>query len=106
MKRLIVSISVISLAIGGILLLKYLPGVNTFVWNLSGEGTLLFPMVLISALLDSVHPCSFSILLITIAFLFGMQMGRKKILQIGGMYVVGIFSAYFLTTHLHEKKGD
>ncbi|OHA18034.1 MAG: hypothetical protein A3H57_03130 [Candidatus Taylorbacteria bacterium RIFCSPLOWO2_02_FULL_43_11] len=96
MKRLIVSISVISLAIGGILLLKYLPGVNTFVWNLSGEGTLLFPMVLISALLDSVHPCSFSILLITIAFLFGMQMGRKKILQIGGMYVVGIFSAYFL----------
>ena len=53
------------------------------------------PLVLISAILDSVHPCSFSILLITIAFLFGMQMTRKKILQIGGLYIAGIFAAYF-----------
>ena len=54
------------------------------------------PLVLISALLDSVHPCSFSILLITIAFLFGMQLTRKKILQIGGTYIAGIFVAYLL----------
>jgi len=46
--------------------------------------------------LDSVHPCSFSILLITIAFLFGIQMSRKKILQLGGTYIAGIFTAYFL----------
>jgi len=43
-----------------------------------------------------VHPCSFSILLITIAFLFGMQMSRKKILELGGTYIAGIFVAYFL----------
>jgi cytochrome c biogenesis protein CcdA len=54
------------------------------------------PLVLVAALLDSVHPCSFSILLITIAFLFGMQLPRKKILQVGGIYVVGIFVAYLL----------
>jgi cytochrome c biogenesis protein CcdA len=35
-------------------------------------------------------------LLITIAFLFGIQMTRKKILQIGGTYIAGIFAAYFL----------
>lgn len=52
------------------------------------------PLVVAAAFLDSVHPCSFSILLLTIAFLFGMQMGRKKILQIGGAYVAGIFIAY------------
>ena len=54
------------------------------------------PLVFASALLDSVHPCSFSILLITIAFLFGLQMTRKKILQIGGMYIIGIFASYLL----------
>ena len=52
--------------------------------------------MLIAAILDSVHPCSFSILLITIAFLFGLQIARKKIIQIGGTYIAGIFAAYFL----------
>ena len=52
--------------------------------------------MLVSSLLDSVHPCSFSILLITIAFLFGMQMARGRILQIGGTYIAGIFGAYLL----------
>ena len=66
------------------------------IWNLSNSGAWLLPLVLISSILDSVHPCSFSILLITIAFLFGIQMTRKKILQIGGTYIAGIFSAYFL----------
>ncbi|KKS04498.1 MAG: hypothetical protein UU58_C0006G0024 [Candidatus Nomurabacteria bacterium GW2011_GWA2_41_25] len=54
------------------------------------------PLVLVAAVLDSVHPCSFSILLITIAFLFGIQMSRGKILRLGGTYIAGIFAAYFL----------
>lgn len=62
---------------------------------MSGGGTWLLPLVAFSALLDSVHPCSFSILLITIAFLFAMQLGRKKILAVGGLYIAGIFAAYF-----------
>ncbi|MEK7596907.1 MAG: cytochrome c biogenesis protein CcdA, partial [Patescibacteria group bacterium] len=45
--------------------------------------------------MDSVHPCSFSILLITIAFLFSLQTLRSRILQIGGLYIAGIFAAYF-----------
>ena len=68
----------------------------SFIWDLSNKGVWLLPLVLISALLDSVHPCSFSILLITIAFLFGIQMTRKKILQVGGTYIAGIFVAYLL----------
>src|SRR3989338_10982549 len=63
---------------------------------MSREGTWLLPLVLVAALLDSVHPCSFSILLITVAFLFGIQVSRRKILQLGGTYIAGIFIAYLL----------
>ena len=96
MKKTIITLIFIVVAIIGIIFLKNSSGTASFIWNLSNEGAWLLPLVLISALLDSVHPCSFSILLITIAFLFGMQMTRKKILQIGGTYIAGIFMAYFL----------
>src|SRR3989338_4468635 len=33
---------------------------------------------------------------VIIAFLFGLQMTRKKILQIGGIYIAGIFASYLL----------
>jgi len=77
-------------------LLRNNPVTSSLIWSLSNQGTWLLPLVLVAAVLDSVHPCSFSILLITIAFLFGLQMTRKKILQLGGTYIAGIFSAYFL----------
>lgn len=95
-KKLIVTISIIGFAIIGIIFLKNSSFVSQFLWNASDNGKWLLPLVVISSLLDSVHPCSFSILLITIAFLFGIQMTRKKILQIGGTYIAGIFTAYFL----------
>jgi len=82
MKKIIIAISVLLIAIVGIVMSK--------------GGTWLLPLVLVAAVLDSVHPCSFSILLITIAFLFGMQLSRRKILQLGGTYIAGIFTAYFL----------
>lgn len=96
MKRTITTLIVITLAIVVIVILKNSSATASFIWNLSNGGAWLLPLVLISALLDSVHPCSFSILLITIAFLFGMQLTRKKILQIGGTYIAGIFVAYLL----------
>ncbi len=95
-KKLIITIGVVLTAILAVIILKYSPGFSTFLWDVSDKGTWLLPLVFFSSLLDSVHPCSFSILLITIAFLFGIQMTRRKILQIGGLYIAGIFSAYFL----------
>src|SRR3989344_5019865 len=96
MKQFKITMVVVAVAILGILLLKYGPGGSELLWSASNKGTYLLPLVLFSSLLDSVHPCSFSILLITIAFLFSMQMSRKKILVVGGLYIVGIFVAYFL----------
>ncbi|MDO8569432.1 MAG: cytochrome c biogenesis protein CcdA [bacterium] len=96
MKRIITILIITIVAILGIVFLKYGSGTASIIWSVSNQGTWLLPLVLLSALLDSVHPCSFSILLITIAFLFGIQVSRKKILQLGGTYIVGIFAAYFL----------
>ena len=96
MKKITTVLIIVVLAIVGIVILKNSSVTASFIWDLSNKGAWLLPLVLISALLDSVHPCSFSILLITIAFLFGIQMTRKKILQIGGIYIAGIFMAYLL----------
>ncbi|OHA92074.1 MAG: hypothetical protein A3J09_01085 [Candidatus Zambryskibacteria bacterium RIFCSPLOWO2_02_FULL_51_21] len=95
MKRTIILIVIAALAVAGIAFLKQSDIVASIIWNASSEGSWLLPLVLMAAILDSVHPCSFSILLITIAFLFGLQFSRKRILQIGGTYVLGIFAAYF-----------
>jgi cytochrome c biogenesis protein CcdA len=95
-KRLIISLVALGLALGGIALLKSSSAASSLLWTASGEGDWLLPLVLVAALLDSVHPCSFSILLITIAFLFSLQLGRRRILAIGGTYVAGIFVAYLL----------
>jgi len=66
------------------------------IWKMSREGTFLLPLVLVSAVVNSIHPCAFSILLVTIAFLFSVGQLRANILKIGGMYVFGIFLAYIL----------
>ncbi|HEY4495930.1 MAG TPA: cytochrome c biogenesis protein CcdA [Candidatus Paceibacterota bacterium] len=95
MKKLIIIIGIVLTGILAVIALKFSPGFSTFLWQISNGGIWLLPLVAFSALLDSVHPCSFSILLITIAFLFSVQMTRKKILQIGGFYIAGIFAAYF-----------
>jgi len=96
MKRIIIIVSIIVAVLIGIVVLKNSAVAPAILWQVSNQGRWLLPLVLISSLLDSVHPCSFSILLITIAFLFGMQMPRRKILSIGGTYVVGIFTSYLL----------
>ncbi|OGC79508.1 hypothetical protein A2852_02730 [Candidatus Adlerbacteria bacterium RIFCSPHIGHO2_01_FULL_54_23] len=96
MKKILIMGGVVLAAIVGILALKYAPQTSQLIWDASGGGAWLLPLVLVAALLDSVHPCSFSILLITIAFLFGMQLSRGHILRIGGAYVAGIFASYLL----------
>src|SRR3989338_846871 len=97
MRKLLIWGSIVLLALAGIVILKYAQGTSSIIWSISDGGKWLLPLVGVSALLDSVHPCSFSILLITIAFLFGMQMTRGRILTIGGVYIAGIFDAYLAT---------
>lgn len=62
----------------------------------SEGGAALLPLVIISALLDSINPCAFSVLLLTIAFLFSVGHAREKIMKIGSAYIFGIFAIYVL----------
>lgn len=62
----------------------------------SGGTPALIPLIAIAALLDSLNPCAFSVLLLTVAFLFNMGESRKRILTIGGTYIFGIFIVYVL----------
>lgn len=69
---------------------------SQLIWSISNEGKWLLPLIVISALIDSINPCAFSILILTIAFLFSIGQLRSRIIQIGGAYIFGIFLAYIL----------
>jgi cytochrome c biogenesis protein CcdA len=75
---------------------KFSAGSTSFLWEWSGGGKFLAPLVLVSAAIDSINPCAFSVLLLTIAFLFSMGKLRSGILKIGSIYILGIFVAYLM----------
>jgi len=67
-----------------------------FLWKISAGGTWFPPLLVVAAIADSINPCAFSILILTIAFLMSMGKLRSGILKIGGAYIFGIFAAYIL----------
>lgn len=67
-----------------------------FLWGISDGGKFLLPLVLVAALIDGINPCAFSVLLLTIAFLFTLGKARSGILKIGGSYIAGLFAIYIL----------
>lgn len=69
---------------------------TTALWNLSDGGKWLLPLIGVAALIDSINPCAFSILLLTIAFLLSIGKLRSSVLSIGSAYIFGIFVIYLL----------
>jgi len=63
---------------------------------LNERSNFFLPVVISAALIDSINPCAFSILLLTIAFLFSLGQLRSDILKIGGTYIFGLFIVYIL----------
>lgn len=57
---------------------------------------MLLPIITTAALVDSVNPCAFSILILTIAFLFTLGRDHLNIFKIGLLYIFGIFIVYIL----------
>ncbi len=95
-KKLLGIIGGVVILIGFLFLLKDSSLGTRIVWEASRGGEWLFPLVAISALLDSINPCAFSVLLITIAFLFSLGKPRSEVLKLGASYIAGLFVAYFL----------
>ncbi|MEY4731113.1 MAG: hypothetical protein RL681_59 [Candidatus Parcubacteria bacterium] len=54
------------------------------------------PLLVVAALVDSVNPCAFSVLLLTLAFLVSLGRTRTNILAIGSFYIAGVFLIYVL----------
>lgn len=82
--------------IGAVVFLKYGQSGTALLWDISNNGKWLFPLIVVSAILDSINPCAFSVLLLTIAFLFSVGKLRSNILKIGGSYIFGVFLVYIL----------
>ena len=53
-------------------------------------------LIAAAALVDSTNPCAFSVLFITLAFLFSLGRSRRKIVEAGLSYIFGIFLTYVL----------
>lgn len=62
--------------------------------GLANLGQLL-PAVIATGLIDSVNPCAFAVILLLLAFLFTIRESRKRILQLGFVYIGMIFLVYF-----------
>lgn len=69
---------------------------SSWIWEVSRQGQWFLPLLAVSALVDSINPCAFSILIVSLIFLFSMGLTSRKIIRYGLSYVFGIFLAYFL----------
>jgi cytochrome c-type biogenesis protein len=54
------------------------------------------PVIVISALIDSINPCAISVLFLTITFLFSLGKDRRFVLMSGGVYILAIAVVYTL----------
>lgn len=96
-KKLLTLLIIIGVVFGFVTFFRLAGGLGTeTLWKLSDGGKWLLPLVIAAALIDSINPCAFSILLVTIAFLFSIGKLRSSIMKIGGAYIFGIFAAYIL----------
>ncbi|HEY4484422.1 MAG TPA: cytochrome c biogenesis protein CcdA [Candidatus Paceibacterota bacterium] len=96
MKKLYILIAVAIAIFGTVGFLQSGNFGTSALWKISNEGKWLLPLVSIAALIDSINPCAFSILLLTIAFLFSLGKMRSGILKIGFFYISGLFVVYVL----------
>lgn len=95
-KKLAILISLGVLLLGSVAFFKFGNFGTQALWNLSKGGKWLLPLVSVAALIDSINPCAFSILILTIAFLLSIGKFRSSILKIGSSYIAGIFIVYVL----------
>lgn len=95
-RRLIYLLGTALILAGAWAFLRYAGGSSAFLWEFSRQGSWLLPLVVVAAFIDSINPCAFSVLLLTIAFLFSIGRTRGTVLKMGGIYVFGIFVAYVL----------
>lgn len=95
-KNLIIAVVGVIVLVAAAVLLQSVPASSAWLWGLSNSGELLMPLIVAAALVDSLNPCSFSVLIISIIFLFSLRTEPKKMVLYSLLYIFGIFVAYLL----------
>lgn len=95
-RKLSILIGIGILLFGSVIFFKTGNIGTTALWNASNGGEWLLPLVSVAALIDSINPCAFGILLLTLGFLLSLGKTRSNILKIGGVYILGLFAVYIL----------
>lgn len=91
-KRFILLLVIIAFFAGAIFMFK--GDVESWMQQAKSNHIWMLPMVVIAAGVDSINPCAFSVLLLTIAFLMSLGRKRSSILGIGSVYIFSIFLVY------------
>lgn len=81
---------------GAAILLGHYSGASNWLWQVSRQGQWFFPLLAVSAIIDSINPCAFSILIVSLIFLFSLGSSTSKVVKYGLVYILGIFVAYLL----------
>ena len=92
-KRKIFAVIIFAVVITGLVLL-YSGFFNFHAPDLRTYKGWMPALIGIAALLDSVNPCAFSVLFLTITFLFGLGRKRNDIILAGLAFIFGIFATY------------
>jgi cytochrome c biogenesis protein CcdA len=95
-KNLILLILFAVLVFGSAIFFQRFHAGASLIWSVSHNGTVLLPLIVVSSLVDSINPCAFSILIVSIIFLFGIGKSKEKIFAYGLAYIFGIFAVYLL----------
>ncbi len=59
-------------------------------------ATVNLPIIIGAALVDSINPCAFGVLIFLLAYLFKTSHDKKKMLVIGLVYIFAVFITYFV----------
>ena len=94
-KRKILAMATFAVIIIGIILL-YSGFFNFHAPDLRTYKGWMPALIGIAALVDSVNPCAFSVLFLSVTFLFSLGKSRKEIIKAGLAYIFGIFATYVL----------
>lgn len=69
--------------------------INPLFFDIHSGFWKMLPVVTLGALSDSINPCAIITLLLFLIFMFALKKPRNLILILGGLYILGIFLAYF-----------
>jgi cytochrome c biogenesis protein CcdA len=54
------------------------------------------PVVIVTALIDSINPCAIGVLVLLIATLLGLSKDKKKMIAVGSIYIMAVFVTYLI----------